>query len=453
MRFSWSLLAGAAHAQYIINELSFGYGGRIAPEHSRNIPHFHLLGSPYQPEILSNKLVLTPAAPAPGNQRGGAWATMSLDHPHWVADVDFRVSGPERGGGNLNIWLVKDGLHDIGMSSVYTAGRFEGLVLVLDVSGSQSTGSLRGYLNDGIKEFRSLTGIDSLAFGHCDFSYRNLGRPSQIKIQQTNRSFRVDIDGNFCFASDDVFIPTGYHFGITAASAEVPDSMEIFKFVVMTDDGQGQHQSHESHEHHDQQQQQQQQQEQQDQQRPMGDGQTPVRITRAGIVEDTPEGRAYEKDLPDVDANTITSSKAQFADLHSRLQSVNHHLSTIFRQVATSDQVGEKRHEEVSIQLGQLKGFLSKLDRLEMIEDKLEQMERDMRSLHNELRQSLTNTEQQLMYHVTGHLQGHHDKLAEELKHPGHARLIMVIVGGQIFLACSYFIYKRRKASSPKKYL
>ncbi|CAK7208588.1 hypothetical protein SBRCBS47491_000142 [Sporothrix bragantina] len=447
---AWSLgLFGAAQAQFLVSELSFGYTNRIAPEHSRTIPHFELQGNPYTPEVLSNKLILTPAAPAPGNQRGAVWSERTLDYQRWLTDVDFRVSGPERGGGNLNIWLVKDGPTNIGTSSVYTVGRFEGLVLVLDANGARGGGSLRGYLNDGTKDYKALTGIDSLAFAHCDYPFRNLGRPAQVKIQQTDRLFSVELDGHLCFSSEDVVIPTGYRVGVTAASADVPDSAEIFKLVVMHDNNDHTYQdSHENqqnqHEFHE------------TQQKPVagGEGHAPVRISRAGMVEDTPEAQAYERDnIPDSEASSITSSKAQFADLHNRLQSVNHHLSTIFRQVASSDQLGEKRHEEVSIQLGQLKAFLTKLDRLDMIEDKLEQIERDMKSLHSELRQSVANAESAVKYHVSGHLEGHHDKLAETLRHPGHGRLILVIVAGQLLVVASYLLYKRRKAGSPKKYL
>ena len=414
--------------------LTFWY--RISPDqNAKTVPHFELQGSPYQPEVLSNKVVLTPGAPAPGNQRGAVWSERTLDYQHWMTDVDFRVSGPERGGGNLNIWIVKDGPSAVGTSSIYTVGKFEGLALVLDTSRTRVGGTLRGYLNDGTKEYKALTGVDSLSFAQCEYPYRNLGRPSQIKVQQTDRLFSVEIDGNLCFSTEDVIIPSGYRVGVTAASADVPDSAEIFKLVVMYSNGGGGGIQ---------------------QQAPVagGEGHAPVRISRAGISEDTPDARAYEKDnVPDADANTITSSTAQFADLHNRLQSINHHLSTIFRQVATSDQVGEQRHEELSIQLGQLKGLLSRLDRLDAVEDKLERMERDMRSLHNELRSTLKAAESSVKYHVAGHLDGHHERLAETLKHPGHMRLILVIVAGQILLAATYLVYKRRKANSPKKFL
>lgn len=53
--------------------------------------------------------------------------------------MDFRATGPERAGGNLQLWYVKDGQNVVGTSSIYTVGKFDGLVLVVD----QYAGSVR----------------------------------------------------------------------------------------------------------------------------------------------------------------------------------------------------------------------------------------------------------------------------------------------------------------------
>ena len=60
-------------------------------------------------------------------------------HSEWTADIDFRATGPERGGGNMQIWYTKDGQKTVGTSSIYTVGKFDGLVLVID----QYAGSVR----------------------------------------------------------------------------------------------------------------------------------------------------------------------------------------------------------------------------------------------------------------------------------------------------------------------
>lgn len=55
-----------------------------------------------------------------------------LEHAAWKLEVDFRATGSERGGGNLQIWYVRNGEQDIGQSSIYTAGKFDGLGIVID---------------------------------------------------------------------------------------------------------------------------------------------------------------------------------------------------------------------------------------------------------------------------------------------------------------------------------
>ena len=69
---------------------------------------------------------------------------------------------------------------------------------------SSLQGSVRGFLNDGTKDYKSHSSVDSLAFGHCDYSYRNLGRPSVVKIKNTNVAFEVTVDDKSCFASNKV---------------------------------------------------------------------------------------------------------------------------------------------------------------------------------------------------------------------------------------------------------
>ncbi|KAI7775260.1 hypothetical protein LA080_007104 [Diaporthe eres] len=410
---------------------------QISPNNDNSIPGFSLQGNPTWPEILSNKIILTP--PAPGNHRASVWADKPLQHTQWVADVDFRANGPERAGGNLNIWLVRDGLQDVGLSSIYTVGKFEGLALVIDTYGG-SAGMVRGFLNDGSKDFQKIS-VDGQSFGHCNHAYRNLGRPSQIKFRQTASNFKVDIDGVNCFESDKISIPAGYKLGITAASADNPDSFEIFKMVLMTDNidpGQDK-----------QQQDTQQAAVQQDgmfgnqgqqQQQPMGGN--------------PPSGRwdsGFEDDIPDATPDSITSSKAQFADLHTRLQSVNHHLSTIFRTVAKQDSIGETRHGEISGQISELKGLLSKLDRLGELENKITSLESEVRRLKGDVTSKVSSSEHAIKGLVSDSHQTIRDTVKEHAS-PGHGRLIAVIIGSQVVLVAGYVYYKKKK-STPKKYL
>jgi mannose-binding lectin 1 len=364
------------------------------------------------------------------------WADRPLQHQSWIADVEFRANGPERAGGNFNIWLVRDGAHAIGSSSIYTAGRFEGLALVVDQY-SGSGGMMRGFLNDGTIDFKSHHNVDSLSFGHCRFAYRNLGRPTQIKLRHNEHKFSVEVAGRPCFESDKIRLPSGYNFGISAASADNPDSFEVFKLVVLTEN------THENYgSHHDA-----------AAAAPPAGGdannkQQRMTFGRGGqaVVEDP-----YDNVIPDQDADQITSSKAQFADLHTRLQNINHHLSNIFRVYSQGLGTGEQRHEEVSIMLGELKGMLSRLDKLDALEHRLGDIEREMRSMRSELSGRLRDSENAIKYHVSDK----HETLADHVKthtKQGHTKLILVVLCGNALLVGAYMFYKRKRAS-PKKYL
>ncbi|KAK2031868.1 legume-like lectin family protein [Colletotrichum zoysiae] len=419
--------ASLAQAQYLINELSFGYSGSISPNNDGHIPNFVLQGQPNEPEVLSNKIILTPVAP--GNQRGSIWSTQKVMHSNFIADIDFRANGPERAGGNLNIWLTNGGSVDVGMSSAYTAPRFDGLVLVIDGHGGTG-GMVRGFLNDRSTDYKAQSDISALAFGHCQYHYRNLGRPSQIKLRQTDRAFKVEIDGRLCFETEKLKIPPGYTFGITAASADNPDSFEIFKMVVMSDNlhssgDNGQQQAHEQK---------------------ANQGEPSSKNPRGGNEE-----QLDLEEIPDASADSITSSRAQFADLHNRLQTINHQIGTVFRAIHQIDQHAERRHEETSKMIDSLRQELRKLEKVNDLEGRIGGLEREVRAMRTDLNLQMKNTE----HSIKGYMSDHHASLSSHIvaATPGHGKLIAVIIGSQVVLVVGYLLYKRRKNSMPKKYL
>ena len=61
----------------------------------------------------------------------------SVIQSDWTAQLEFRATGPERGGGNLQLWYAKDGPSNFATSSIYTVGSFDGVVLVIDPYGGK----------------------------------------------------------------------------------------------------------------------------------------------------------------------------------------------------------------------------------------------------------------------------------------------------------------------------
>ncbi|KAK2594531.1 hypothetical protein QQS21_007750 [Conoideocrella luteorostrata] len=413
--------AGLSQAQVLINELSFGHSGRLGAADGR-IPHFSISGQPQQPELLSNKIILTPMAP--GNQRSSIWADSPLTRTAWVADVDFRASGPDRAGGNLNIWFARRGKEEVGTNSVYTAGKFDGLVLVIDSHGG-SGGMIRGFLNDGTVDYVSQPNVDKLAFGQCDYFYRNLGRPSQVKLRQTISGFRVEIDGNLCFETDKVSLPPGYYFGITAATPDNPDSFEVFKLVVMSDSTVSGEQNNNVYEYRSRQ--------------------------HHPDVNSHGQQGDYSDPIPDQPADTFQTSKEQFYDLHNRLQSATHQINSVYNAVSKHHQMDEQRHDEMKKAVDSLRHELAALRQIGDLQAKIKDLESEIHSMHHDMRQKLTTHGESL----EANLRTHHRSLAQAVTDsvPGHGKLMVFFVGTQIVLVVGYVVYKRRRANSPKKYL
>jgi len=432
-----SVVFAFVEASYLNNDLSFGHNERISPN-MREVPNFRIIGKPHAPEILSNKLVLTP--PAPGNERGAIWSEKVLQHKHWTVDIDFRATGPERGGGNLQIWYAQDGQNKVGTSSIYTVGKFDGLALSVDQYAG-SGGYIRGFLNDGSHDYQNHHSVDSLAFGHCEYSYRNLGRPSRISIQQTSDNFRVTVDSNLCFESKKVKLPLGSSWGITAASAENPDSFEVFKLVTTTeshtpDSASADHEPQQSHL-----------------------GEIPHPGEQAGNVA------AENRDIPAysgindnmVPASKFRTSEEQFADLHDRMQAMMKYISALNRDLVGYQEIQHKWHDDLVTRISKTEADVNSL---RILNDRMDGEHKEkLDTIHKEMQSQRADIHQALEQHVAvlrGAVLNTHHSLSGALDRVGGfhwGKWIGIVVGSQVVTALLYMVYKKRKHGSPKKYL
>ncbi|PLB51241.1 lectin family integral membrane protein [Aspergillus steynii IBT 23096] len=414
---SFPFFAAVATAQSLIESSSFGWGQTISPSRD-SIPGWQVGGEGHTPQILSNKMILTP--PYPGNTRGFAWAQTPVSQQEWEAEFQFRASGIERGGGNLQLWYAKDGQSKIGTSSIYTVGQFDGLALVIDTHGGRG-GSVRGFLNDGTTDYKSHKSVDSLAFGHCDYPYRNLGRPSVLRVKHTSSVLQVTVDDKLCFTTNKVALPAGNNFGLTSATPENPDSFEVFKFVLQTSAGGSAPPPVQ----------------QQSNQKPVGVGKPQQAPPRAQIPPTTPQ-------------STIDQ---QFADLRSSLQLINHATGNIIREIGSQSNRADNRQTELFQRVAG-KDEVAHLDtRLKRIEQTLEKIQKDLegrdyRDRFNQLQDTLRSSHLTL----TESLQGHVFNVITAST-PRMGFFIFLIIAFQVVLAVSYVIYKRRRANMPKKFL
>lgn len=402
------LSLGRANAQNIIERLSFGHKQPIS-DNQFSIPGWSLLGEGHVPQILSDKVVVTP--PVGGNKRGALWTENKNTQDQWTLAVDFRVNGDERAGGNMNIWYLRDGPSTVSTGSVYTTSKFEGLVIVVDTVGGVQ--KIRGFLNDGSTDYKGQQSIEGLAFGHCDYRYRGLGRPSQLQIMHSTSGLEVRIDNQPCFSTSRVRLPTEYNFGLTAASSDPPDSFEVYRFQLnASGPGAG----------------------------------MPGRRLRGDSPNTVPEPE-YRA------AAEFATSGAQFTDLHSRLHVLSETMHNLLEEIKRQAGVADARQQEIIRQFGTSQSAGN-------IDSRLSNLERLIADLHSDHK----STDHRGQYEkLSQQIQSSHAGLTEHL--PNRMREYVQNHTPRIgFIAFSFMAFqsvclaillwqKYRKSTMPKKYL
>ncbi|KAA8910997.1 concanavalin A-like lectin/glucanase domain-containing protein [Sphaerosporella brunnea] len=457
MKLNWSLLAvaaafalGADAAQFEVDP-DFSIGSRFPiSDDRRTVPNFQIFGAP---QLFGDRIILTP--PAPGNQRVGVWSRLPNPHDEWTLTTEFRANGGERAGGSLNLWYTARGFKDgsgSGTDTIYTSTPWDGLALVID--SHSGAPQVRGYLNDGRTNYANHHNPISLAFGHCDLDYRNKGALTQLTLTQTSRLLKVEVDGRLCFQTEKARLPKGYYFGVTAATSEIPDSFELFKFVLSAPKG-ATHEQLNSQQHQQQQQQRYERYDQMNQ--PKGHGKQ--------ADGEQPHDQAFEKWHAEVgendhEATYYKTHEEQFADLHNRMQALTHHLASIQNQLGMFyDHIDSLHHkdEEWRQEARHSRPPRDQIDRmdarLQVIENLAMQIagaitSKDYTQHFDELRNTLKEHHMNLLYSVP-----------ESVSHvlttggPKIGMMVTIVVLVQVGLAVAYVIYKKRRNSSPKKYL
>lgn len=416
-------LASTSFAQSLARELSFGQTAPLS-DNGANIPGFHVLGEGHDPTLMSDRVILTP--PHPGNKRGALWADKKNTASEWSVELEFRVNGQERAGGNLQLWYAANGKGMVSLSSIYTVRKFEGLAVVIDTYGGTS-GSIRGFLNDDTKDHLNDPNVDARAFGHCKYAYRNLGRLSKLTVKYGSATgLQVLIDDRPCFNSDKISLPPGYYFGITAASSEPADSFEVFKFSTYYSSSNSP---------------------------PQTQNQPPSSPPAEERSQPRTNNDAAAAEPKDSDPSIFTSSQAQFADLHNRLQRVSHAVHSLIREMAAHTNTEEARYNDILKQLPSAATMTNLDHRVQNIEMMISALKRDFESGDHKTQFDLLHEKlNRAQVGISEHLPEALDKVITRSA-PRMGFLIAVVVLVQVGLAAAYVVYKRRRNQAPKKYL
>ncbi len=219
-------------------------------------------------------------------------------------------------------------------------------------------------------------------------------------------------------------LPSDYSFGISAASAENPDSFEAYKFILTA---------------------------------------TPSIPRREHQAQSNPTQSALPT-LEDTLASSFKSQDAQFEDIHNRLQVLAHAMDAVFVEITKLAEKSEWRHQEL-VRNALLTDKLNLMDqRIQNIESIVREHPGQFANLQRLLKDSHSRLTVGLPEHMS-ESKDHSSFSTEEPKplltrstvisrrSPRMGIFLSILMVFQLLLAASYVVYKKRRANGPKKYL
>ncbi|KAG9293677.1 hypothetical protein G9A89_019014 [Geosiphon pyriformis] len=200
------------------------------------IPFFDTYGN----TLLSEELIrLAPSVP---HHSGSIWAQLPNDFKEWEVEISFRISGNYYvGGRGVAFWYTKE--RGQAGPVLGSKDQWHGLGIFFetaDISRNRLHPVIMGHLNDGTTVYQNLTEPEKSSLAGCYRQFRNSPSPTFVKITHINNKIKVAVDANnhgqhyiTCFESNDIKIPTGYFFGLSAsAEGETPDDHDILSFEL-----------------------------------------------------------------------------------------------------------------------------------------------------------------------------------------------------------------------------
>ncbi|VDL73678.1 unnamed protein product [Nippostrongylus brasiliensis] len=201
------------------------------------IPYWNIQGSAV---VSTEQIRLTSDVQS---QRGAIWNTQPVWSRDWELQVSFKVTGStgDLFGDGLAIWYVSEPNQ---MGPVF-GGKdyFRGLGVFLDTysnhNGPHSHGHpyISAMVSDGSQHYdhdkdgthTQLGGEDS----GCEAKFRNKDHETQILLRYVGDTVSIftDISGKYewklCMSVSNVQLPTGYYFGVSAATGDLSDNHDV----------------------------------------------------------------------------------------------------------------------------------------------------------------------------------------------------------------------------------
>ncbi|KAI8997225.1 legume-like lectin family-domain-containing protein [Pilobolus umbonatus] len=177
---------------------------------------------------------LSPSVP---NTSGAIWSVLPNPYEEWEVEIAFKVTGNHvKGGRGLAFWYTKDSMEK---GPVFgSKDKWDGLSVWLDSANPVThKATAMVILNDGTHAFTAGADPVKLALNSCSVGYRNAYHSSHLKVSYKDHTLTVSVDDGIgmkdyrtCSQSSGIKLPSGYYFGVSAASHSPADDHDIISF-------------------------------------------------------------------------------------------------------------------------------------------------------------------------------------------------------------------------------
>ncbi|XKL59843.1 hypothetical protein PGB90_000859 [Kerria lacca] len=197
------------------------------------IPHWDFLGS----TIVSNNYIRLTSDDQ--SKIGAIWNTVPCSTRHWELQVQFKVHGKGKDlfGDGLAIWYTRDRM--IPGPVFGSADYFYGLAVLIDTYSNHNGEHkhqhpyISAMVNNGTLHYDHDRDGTHTQIAGCEAKLRNFDHDTHIVVRYEYDTLTVltDLENkrawSQCFSVSGIRLPTGYYFGISAATGDLSDNHDV----------------------------------------------------------------------------------------------------------------------------------------------------------------------------------------------------------------------------------
>ncbi|XP_048001965.1 protein ERGIC-53 [Leguminivora glycinivorella] len=183
-------------------------------------------------------------APSLRSQKGAIWTKQPINFDWWEVDVMFKVTGRGRiGADGLAFWYTS-GRGDYTGEVFGSSDRWNGLAVIFDSFDNDNKHNnpyIMAVLNDGTKVFDHKSDGSQQMLSGCLRDFRNKPFPTRARIEYYQNTLTVhfhngmtnnEADYELCFRAENVVLPRGGYFGLSAATGGLADDHDVVHLLT-----------------------------------------------------------------------------------------------------------------------------------------------------------------------------------------------------------------------------